>query len=124
MTKRAQYDAARLYGRYPTLSVWLDGQLDLAVDVTARRMIQRDATLSPIRARELAAAEEFANYSREVVTLEEHAGTGNADEDALYERVIAALEAESFAAALVRLTGTRTLLVDVDVIRKQDDIDA
>jgi hypothetical protein len=103
--------------RYPILAFYLGGReaLGALIETLKADKLEADPSLSPLRAGEIAAGEIFGDYTRAFAQLEAEARkTGAAPDDiALYDALIEATETETVQAALVALTGTRTLLSDI-----------
>jgi hypothetical protein len=105
--------------QYPTICEYLAGDVPGEINRIARRRVHRDPTLSPNRAKELAAAELARHYTTEYAALEDAARLADiAGEDtilyAFYEDHEAARERQTFNALLVELTGTHTLIPDMN----------
>lgn len=90
---------------------YLGGELDGVIEYHANGLLSGNAHLSPNRARELAAAKVSSFITADWIRLDRDARSFDWMAE-LYAEFDAAMEKETWRAALVRLTGTRTLIVD------------
>ena len=104
---------------YPVIAHYLGGSdiVQRLVKAAAQNAIAKDGTLSPIRAREIAAGIVWGAYSREWLSLEDKTQTQwqtlSNDYFELYDQILIAEDRQTIQAILVKLTGTRTLLQDM-----------
>jgi hypothetical protein len=111
---------ANMIYSFPNLQKFIDGETADLVDREAAKRLT--GKMSPNRARELAAAQVVRDYRTEYALLESLCRLesrlpqtdDNDDLYRLYDNVTAREEEMSIQSWVVQLTGTRTLILDLD----------
>lgn len=104
--------------RFGVIGSYLSGGLEEEVDSTASVLQEKHTELTRPRARELAAAKIFDQYTKEAEDLENTATARDASPEhiALYDRWMDALDTQTIQDKLIELTGHRHLIADLTVI--------